>query len=154
MRYVPSRPERRGDQFINRKPHKIMTCLFIRHNRCFEKIDFTAIHYVEANLNYVRIVTADQIYMVLSTLKQVEDALPPAQFCRIHRSYVVSIAQIRTFDNHYVYLPDKTLPVGAIWFPRMLARLPILATTRPQEVSPSRRKPARQRVAAPGPVRL
>jgi len=132
----------------------IMTCLFVRHNRRFEKIDFSAIHYVEANLNYMRIVTADKIYMVLSTLEQVEEALPPAQFCRIHRSYIVSIAQIRTFDNHRVYLPDKTLPVGAIWFPRMLAQLPILATARPQEVSPSRRKPARRRVDASGPASM
>ena len=128
----------------------IMTCLFVRHNRRFEKIDFSAIHYVEANLNYMRIVTADKIYMVLSTMEQVEEALPPAQFCRIHRSYIVSIAQIRTFDNHRVYLADKTLPVGAIWFPRMLAQLPILATARPQEVSPSGHKRARRRVDAPG----
>ena len=131
-----------------------MTCLFVRHNRRFEKIDFSAIHYVEANLNYMRIVTADKIYMVLSTLEQVEEALPPSQFCRIHRSYIVSIAQIRTFDNHNVRLPDKTLPVGAIWFPRMLAQLPILATARPQEVSPSGHKRARRRVAASGAASL
>lgn len=104
-----------------------MSFIFVRHNRRFQRIPCPDIRYIEANQNYVRIYTSDQCYLVLSTLRQVQDKLPHTEFCRIHRSFIVAVAQIEAFDNHYVYLADKRLPMGPAWLPRLLSELPIVA---------------------------
>lgn len=86
--------------------------IFIRQDGRYVKVDFHSIVYIEARKNYTRLVLQDRSVMVLITLKQWERILPPDQFCRIHRGYIVSIDRITSFDNRFVYLPNMNIPIG------------------------------------------
>jgi len=44
-------------------------------------------------------------------MRQVEETLPQDRFCRIHRSYIVSINHIKKFNNKTVNVGDKNLPI-------------------------------------------
>lgn len=85
---------------------------FIRNAGKFEKIGFGEILYVEACKNYSKIVTERKNYIVLVTMKKVEAALPFHLFCRVHRSFIVSLEKIAAFDNNGVFLASREIPIG------------------------------------------
>ena len=85
---------------------------FLRHNGKYMKIHFHEIVYVESCKNYVRIVTTTQTWLALLPMKQLEEHLPPAWFCRVHRSYIVSLEHVMAFDHTTVYLKDVPIPIG------------------------------------------
>ncbi len=85
---------------------------FIRNAGRFEKINFREILYVEACKNYSKIFTEKKSYIVLVTMKKVESVLPFHLFCRVHRSFIVSLDKITAFDNSCVYLPLREIPIG------------------------------------------
>ena len=88
------------------------TFFFIRYAGQFHKVSFPDILFVEACKNYCRIVTHNRIYMILITLKKVEDLLPANDFCRVHRSYLISIDKLIAFDHERAELPGYTIPIG------------------------------------------
>src|SRR5690606_4612829 len=68
--------------------------------------------YLESVKNYVRIVTTQKSWLVLMPLRQIEKELPADMFCRVHRSFVVSLYHIISFDNEMVQLESKQIPIG------------------------------------------
>lgn len=85
---------------------------FVRMDGRYVKINFHDIIYMEGRRNYIRIVTENNFYMVLITMKQMEQMLPAALFRRIHKSFIVSMDKVMEFDSETVYLKNKELPIG------------------------------------------
>ena len=79
----------------------------------FQKIFLSDILYVESLQNYVRINTKQQQIITHSSLKNVIESLPSADFIQIHKSYVVSLKHIESTDNFSVFVNEKELPIGA-----------------------------------------
>jgi two-component system, LytTR family, response regulator len=50
--------------------------------------------------------------MTLQTLKQFETDLPAALFCRVHKSYMVSLSKIERADRNTVYIGETSIPVS------------------------------------------
>lgn len=50
--------------------------------------------------------------MAWLSMRQLETILPQDKFCRIHRSFIVSIECIQSFVSDKVYIADKILPIG------------------------------------------
>jgi DNA-binding LytR/AlgR family response regulator len=99
--------------YLNYEGEKIiMAELFVKTEDKFIRIDIKSIRYIEAFDNYVQIYASKKNYKVLTSLKCLEEKLPAHQFCRIHKSYMVSIPHIVSFDNIEVELGDITLPLG------------------------------------------
>lgn len=86
--------------------------LFVKLDKKFSKISFSEIMYAEAVKKYVRIVTLKKAYLILTSMCSVEQILPSNQFCRIHRSYIVSLNYTTHFDSEVVYIGDKIFPIG------------------------------------------
>jgi DNA-binding LytR/AlgR family response regulator len=85
---------------------------FIRDGSRHHRIDFARIRFLEARKSYCRINTADKSWMVPVGISQLEAILPPDDFCRIHRSYIVGLAHIEWFDNGLLRVADQDLPIG------------------------------------------
>ena len=82
-----------------------------------EFIDVTTIVRCEASSNYTFIhLNNKQKIIVCRTLKQIEEALQPFPFFRIHKSHMVNLKAIKGYkkgDNSFVTLEDGTeLPVS------------------------------------------
>lgn len=58
------------------------------------------IHYMEASDDYVRIVTADGIFLKKSTLIRMEQLFDPKQFVRVHRSFFVPVGQLLKIEPY------------------------------------------------------
>ena len=85
---------------------------FIKTDRKYIKLCFSEILYVEGSRNYTKIFTETKQYLVLITMKRLNQFLPTSLFVRIHKSFIVSLEKIVQFDKETVWLQDKELPVG------------------------------------------
>lgn len=88
------------------------TYFFIRTDGRFIKVYFKDILFIEGCKNYVRIYTEEKFFMVLVTMKKMEQALPFNLFCRVHKSYIVAKEKIMGFDSDTIYLKNRELPLG------------------------------------------
>jgi two-component system, LytTR family, response regulator LytT len=59
-----------------------------------ELIDQDQVRYVQAEGDYSRVHTYDRSYLSTTSLRELEAALPPERFVRIHRSYLVNLARV------------------------------------------------------------
>ncbi len=58
------------------------------------------IHYLEAADDYVKIITGEGSFLKNKTMTFFEKMLDPQQFIRVHRSYILNIAQITRIDPY------------------------------------------------------
>lgn len=96
---------------------------FIRHHGELIKVNVNDILYAEANDNYTLIYTQSQKYIVSATLKKVEEKLTSYSFCRIHRSYLINLKQIKKVSQYDVYLDENPLPISRKYREDFLSRI-------------------------------
>jgi DNA-binding LytR/AlgR family response regulator len=85
---------------------------FVRCDGKYEKVKFSELIFVKAMRGYMRIVTEEKTYLVLNRMELIQQYLPEELFCRIHRSFIVSLERVKAFDNFKVWLypaPDGKL---------------------------------------------
>lgn len=87
--------------------------MFVRANRRMLKIEFSAIVYIESYSDYIKIHLDDNSTVVTrETITAIEAKLPKNRFIRIHRSYIISVANIASFTNEHINISNKTLPIS------------------------------------------
>lgn len=72
----------------------------VKDNGLIRIIPAQDIHYIEADDDYVRIVTQAGTYLKKSTLAHIEQSLDPQQFVRVHRSYLVPVNQLLRIEPY------------------------------------------------------
>lgn len=85
---------------------------FVKSGFKLHKVNFDEILYVEGQGDYLKIVTPRARIMTLQTFKGVEDILPPSNFTRVHKSYIVSIDKIESVEGNMIRIADIHIPVG------------------------------------------
>jgi two-component system, LytTR family, response regulator len=75
------------------------------------KIDFADIDLIESMKNYVAIHRNGQKVLVYTSMKELEDRLPKKQFLRVHKSFIIPIANITGIEGNLVRLKNITLDV-------------------------------------------
>lgn len=85
---------------------------FVRCDRRFEKVFFREISYIEALQNYAIIHLPDRKLISYITLTSLENQLPRQRFVKVHKSYVVSIAHIRTIDGSEILIGESRIPIS------------------------------------------
>jgi len=76
--------------------------IFIKQNFSLVKLRYTDILWVEAMENYVIINTFDEKYTVHFTMHAIEEKLPPKEFMRVHRSFIVNIDKIHSIEDNSI----------------------------------------------------
>jgi DNA-binding LytR/AlgR family response regulator len=87
--------------------------LYVRSDSKIVKASFDDILYIEALADYIMIITANNKYIVHSTMKGFQNRLPENQFARVHRSYIINKDKIETIENLFVVIAKKYIPIGA-----------------------------------------
>ncbi|HMH20835.1 MAG TPA: LytTR family DNA-binding domain-containing protein [Puia sp.] len=86
--------------------------IFIKSNSKFFKVNFSEIVYVQGMKDYLKIHTPEYTLVTHQTMNELERILPTRQFIRIHKSYIVAVAHIRTIYGNSVELEKTTIPIG------------------------------------------
>ncbi|SKB81949.1 LytR/AlgR family response regulator transcription factor [Daejeonella lutea] len=87
--------------------------IFIRTSGKIYKIQFVDLLYAEASGNNTRLVTSEAILLPAMTLTNVEVMLPPADFLRTHRSFIVNKSKITHIEGNRVYIGKIEIPIGS-----------------------------------------
>ena len=95
--------------------------LFIRSNSKFYRISFSDIIYIEGMKDYLKIHTIEQVIITHQTMGEMENILPPGQFIRIHKSYLVSVARIKAVFGNSVDMEKALLPIGLNYKERIMS---------------------------------
>lgn len=103
------------------------SAVFIRTNGKLTAFPFDEILFITARNNYSEIVTAKKKYFVYVTLGCLETRLPEYLFCRVHRSHIVAVRQISSFDHQEVEVGGIKLPINKAGFEAILQRVLVIS---------------------------
>jgi two-component system LytT family response regulator len=98
-------------QIINRVSEKD-DFFFIKSNQKIEKIFNNDVLYIEGMANYIIIHCLQKKYITYLTFKSLEEQLPAHLFIRIHRSYLVAVNAIKSYNHEELTLQNITLPIS------------------------------------------
>jgi DNA-binding LytR/AlgR family response regulator len=89
-----------------------MHSFFIKVDGKYQRVKFSDIIYVEGFKNYVRIHTSLQKILTHNTLREIEEYLPKDLFFKIHKSYIIAVEKLTSFDRESVFLGSVQLPIS------------------------------------------
>ncbi|WP_040250778.1 LytR/AlgR family response regulator transcription factor [Psychroserpens mesophilus] len=104
-------------------PFMLSNCIFVRHNEKMVKVDIQDILYIEAERNYCRIYSKDKEYLLVMTLKDMDEKLPNKHFLRVHRSFIINLSQIDEIATSHIVIAKKAIPVSKSLKEELLKRL-------------------------------
>ncbi|WP_163514624.1 LytR/AlgR family response regulator transcription factor [Gelidibacter japonicus] len=107
----------------NTAPFILSDCIFVRHHEKMVKVDIKDILYIEAERNYCRIYSKDKEYLLVMTLKDMDEKLPQRHFIRVHRSFIVNLSQIDEVATSHIVIARKAIPVSKALKEELLNRL-------------------------------
>ena len=89
--------------------------IFVKSDYKIVRINISAIRYIEAMSEYLRIFCddRDKPVIVLLSMKKIEEYLSSNHFMRIHRSFIINLDKIREVKKNHVILDNEaSLPIG------------------------------------------
>ena len=93
-------------------PHS--EALLIRADYSLVRIPVNEILFIEAADDYLRIHRENRTpFLARMTMKSILEMLPPTQFIRTHRSYIVSLPRIDNVRNKTISLAGQDIPISS-----------------------------------------
>lgn len=99
--------------YLHRKEDTANQYLFLRIDYSLVKLAISDIIYIEGLDNYMKIyVHNGKPLIVRMSMKAMIEKLPPQQFVRVHRSYIVSVPNIVSVRNKQIQVGGEQIPIG------------------------------------------
>ncbi len=112
-----------------KKPRKVVEVpepnLFVRKSGAIVPLDYEEVTHVEADDNYCIFHEPPEKHVVSHTLKEIEQKLTSAGFCRIHKSFLVNIKKINRIEHSVVFIEETMLPIGKAYRKSFFDRLTV-----------------------------
>lgn len=87
--------------------------IVFKENKKFINVMIGDISYIEGMKDYLKIHTQTGSIVTHMTIKRVEELLPPDEFLRINRSFIVGKLAVRNISGNTVVMNDHTeIPIG------------------------------------------
>jgi two-component system LytT family response regulator len=87
--------------------------LFVKTEYRLEKINLNDILFIEGMRDYRCIhLNGSKNIMTLQTFSELEQELPPARFCRVHKSFIVAIDKIESIERDRIKICGELIPVS------------------------------------------
>lgn len=97
--------------------------IYLNINKKIHKILIHEINYVESVKDYLYIHLVSGKVIAKHTISSFETLLPQNEFIRIHRSFIVSIKRIRSFNAHSIDIGTQELPIGPNYHAQVFEKL-------------------------------
>ncbi|WP_338356876.1 LytR/AlgR family response regulator transcription factor [Yeosuana marina] len=104
-------------------PFILSDSIFVKHHEKMVRVDIKDILYIEAERNYCRIHSKLKEYLLVMTLKDLDEKLPNKHFIRVHRSFIVNLSQIDEVATSHIVIGKKAIPVSKALKDELLNRL-------------------------------
>jgi DNA-binding LytR/AlgR family response regulator len=84
--------------------------LYVRSDRKMIKVMIDEILYIESLKDYIKIILPSKQIITRQTISSIEEMLPEDEFIRIHRSFIISLKRIDSFDQSSVLSTKPNSP--------------------------------------------
>jgi DNA-binding LytR/AlgR family response regulator len=95
--------------------------IFVKTENRLEKVFLREIVYIEGMRDYRRVHTINKKIMTLQTFAEFECQIPPHIVCRVHKSFMVALAQIDSIEKSGIKIKDQTIPISESYKERFLS---------------------------------
>ena len=99
----------------------VKDAVFVRHEGSLVKVKFDDVLWLKGDGNYTTLITKSAVFSVRNILKDFEAGLPPNQFLRIHKSYIVQVSEILSINTKEVKVGNDLVPVGRTFYHQLLS---------------------------------
>ena len=90
--------------------------IFFKADKKIHKFYLKDILFIEGSGNYIKVFSAaEKPLMVLDKLSSIIEKLPPKDFCRVHKSFIVNTRNIKQIEGNRVKLGDHQVPISATY---------------------------------------
>ena len=97
---------------IEKESKEDKSYIFVKTEYRLERIAVDDILFIEGMGDYRNIRTISKKILTLLTFSELENILPKNQFCRVHKSYIVSINKIISVERHRIKMLDNLIPIS------------------------------------------
>ena len=86
--------------------------IFVKTEYRLERIALNEICFIEGMGDYRNVQTSSKKIMTLKTFSDFEVELPINSFCRVHKSYIVSLDKIISIEHNRIKIKDALIPIS------------------------------------------
>jgi DNA-binding LytR/AlgR family response regulator len=86
-----------------------------RSDRKMIKVALNDILYIESIKDYIKVVTVTNTVITKQSISSAQEMLPKEMFIRIHRSYIVALNKIESYNNELVWIAKQELPISRMY---------------------------------------
>jgi two-component system LytT family response regulator len=97
--------------------------IFVKTEYRLERIDIEDILYIEGMKDYLRIICTDKKIMTLQNFANLEKSLPSKKFCRVHKSFMVSLDKIKSVERNIIVIADQRIPVSNTYKEKFFSKI-------------------------------
>jgi DNA-binding LytR/AlgR family response regulator len=97
--------------------------LYFRVDRKMVKVFLHDILYIEGFSDYVKIITPSKTLITKQLISALEESLPKDIFIRIHRSFIISINKINSYNADIIHIGNAELPIGRLFKQNVIRKL-------------------------------
>jgi len=81
--------------------------------------------WLEKDGNYINLHLKDRTILIRESMVDIFDLVSPAEFIRVHKSYVVAIKHIAMIETHQLTINGEKIPIGSTYRETLRSRLGI-----------------------------
>ncbi len=102
--------------------------IFLKAGRKIQRFPYDSIEYVEAYGIYSKVYDAQQTHVVNERMLALSELLPSRHFIRVHKSYIINMNKITSYERHYFWIGKAKIPIGISYRPRLKSLLGLFNT--------------------------
>lgn len=97
---------------LNKEKKEDKRFIFVKTEYRLERIALNDIYFIEGMGDYRNVQTGSKRILTLKTFSEFESELPVNGFCRVHKSYMVSIDKIISIEHNRIKIKETLIPIS------------------------------------------
>lgn len=89
--------------------------LYFRVDRKMVKVFLEDILFIESLKDYIKVVTTQKVIISKQSISSLEEMLPKDAFVRVHRSYIIAVNKIDSYNTDTIEIGKKEIPIGRLF---------------------------------------
>jgi DNA-binding LytR/AlgR family response regulator len=89
--------------------------IFLKVGKGQERILLKDIFYIEGLKDFIKVHTAQKVFIASERISYMDEKLPESKFARIHKSFIVALDKINSVRAEQVMIGDMAIPIGRVY---------------------------------------